>query len=174
MKWNDIVPLAPKPHNLLHPEDERELRDFIRRHEGMPTFDYETKMAQLRLMKHVLEKLKAEIVRRESSFIYLDDLEEVAKDFAYGIYCVEQFGDVDLYPPEPTNAELREDGLTDADLEERHRWDHVGGTFATSGRALCEVLGDHDIVDCSDAGPDSGNMDHRCRRCGQYWSVPLY
>jgi hypothetical protein len=32
----------------------------------------------------------------------------------------------------------------------------------------------HDIVDCSSAGPDSGNMDHECRRCGQYWPVPLY
>jgi len=32
----------------------------------------------------------------------------------------------------------------------------------------------HDIEDCSSAGPDSGNMDHECRRCSQYWSVPLY
>lgn len=32
----------------------------------------------------------------------------------------------------------------------------------------------HRLHDCSTAGPDSGNMDHECIRCGRYWSVPLY
>ena len=36
------------------------------------------------------------------------------------------------------------------------------------------LLNDHEIVDCSTAGPDSGNMDHCCTRCGKYWSCPLY
>ncbi len=32
----------------------------------------------------------------------------------------------------------------------------------------------HEIEDCSYGGPDSGNMDHCCTRCGAYWSIPLY
>lgn len=39
--------------------------------------------------------------------------------------------------------------------------------------AQCWAQG-HDIVDVSTAGPDSGNMDHECKRCGQEWRVPLY
>jgi hypothetical protein len=39
--------------------------------------------------------------------------------------------------------------------------------------AVCGFFG-HDLVDCSTGGPDSGNMDHECRRCGRYWDVPLY
>jgi hypothetical protein len=38
---------------------------------------------------------------------------------------------------------------------------------------LC-FLFNHEIEDCSEAGPDSGNMNHQCCRCGRYWSVPLY
>lgn len=38
---------------------------------------------------------------------------------------------------------------------------------------VCRYRG-HALVDESTAGPDSGNMDHSCRRCGQYWHVPLY
>jgi hypothetical protein len=38
---------------------------------------------------------------------------------------------------------------------------------------ICKWKG-HDIVDRGYGGPDSGCMDHECRRCGQYWSVPLY
>lgn len=38
---------------------------------------------------------------------------------------------------------------------------------------VCAVRG-HKIRDCSTAGPDSGDMDHECTRCGRYWSVPLY
>lgn len=40
-------------------------------------------------------------------------------------------------------------------------------------RRLCQTEG-HKIRDCSSAGPDSGDMDHECVRCGRYWSVPLY
>ena len=32
----------------------------------------------------------------------------------------------------------------------------------------------HILVDRSSGGPDSGDMDHECARCGQYWHVPLY
>lgn len=32
----------------------------------------------------------------------------------------------------------------------------------------------HVIVDVSSAGPDSGNMDTECARCGRYFSQPLY
>jgi hypothetical protein len=38
---------------------------------------------------------------------------------------------------------------------------------------ICRWRG-HKLVDCSSAGPDSGDMDHYCERCGQFWSVPLY
>lgn len=37
----------------------------------------------------------------------------------------------------------------------------------------CTLFG-HKIVDDSFAGPDNGNMDHHCSRCGASWSVPLY
>lgn len=40
-------------------------------------------------------------------------------------------------------------------------------------QAQC-VLHDHEIRDCSHAGPDSGDMDHECTRCGRHWAVPLY
>lgn len=39
--------------------------------------------------------------------------------------------------------------------------------------AVCFHSG-HRLEDCSTAGPDSGNMDHRCIRCERYWSVTLY
>jgi len=32
----------------------------------------------------------------------------------------------------------------------------------------------HDWKDASSAGPDSGNADVECRRCGEYRSIPLY
>ena len=40
-------------------------------------------------------------------------------------------------------------------------------------RLYCKWRG-HKIYDDSSAGPESGNMDHGCSRCGAYWSVPLY
>jgi len=42
-----------------------------------------------------------------------------------------------------------------------------------SNDSICEVHG-HDLCDESFGGPDHGNMDHSCKRCGRYWSVPLY
>jgi len=39
--------------------------------------------------------------------------------------------------------------------------------------AICTAFG-HDLVDVGTGGPDSGNMDHECRRCGAFWRVPLY
>jgi len=38
---------------------------------------------------------------------------------------------------------------------------------------LCKKFG-HKVVDVSSGTPDSGNMDHECERCGEYWHVPLY
>lgn len=38
---------------------------------------------------------------------------------------------------------------------------------------ICKIRG-HKIIDCSIAGPNSGNMDHECERCGKYWHIPLY
>ena len=49
-----------------------------------------------------------------------------------------------------------------------------GETMCDTDQSYCYLTGDHEIEDCSSAGPDSGNMDHECVRCGQYWSVPLY
>lgn len=42
-----------------------------------------------------------------------------------------------------------------------------------SSEVECYKYG-HDLVDCSYVGPDSGDADHYCDRCGRYWSVPLY
>jgi len=39
---------------------------------------------------------------------------------------------------------------------------------------LVEKVCDHEYIDCSYGGPDSGNMDHKCKKCGHYVSVPLY
>jgi len=38
---------------------------------------------------------------------------------------------------------------------------------------ICRCFG-HKIIDCSSAGPESGNMDHYCSRCGAYWQITLY
>ena len=40
-------------------------------------------------------------------------------------------------------------------------------------RCVCFFKG-HDLRDLSSAGPDSGNMDHECVRCGRYYRVTLY
>jgi hypothetical protein len=50
-------------------------------------------------------------------------------------------------------------------------WLYYLGVIAL--RLRC-ALTDHDWEDCSTAGPDSGDMDHCCKRCGYYVSVPLY
>lgn len=55
------------------------------------------------------------------------------------------------------------------------RWLYVIVGFLTipwTGLWCC-IVG-HKIRDCSSAGPDHGDMDHECVRCGRYWSVPLY
>jgi len=51
-----------------------------------------------------------------------------------------------------------------------YRWIYVGSGLAPY---ICKRKG-HKLVDCSYAGPDSGNMDHECVRCGEYWPRPLY
>jgi len=45
--------------------------------------------------------------------------------------------------------------------------------YRVVGRIICSIKG-HVLVDFSEAGPDSGNMDHGCDRCREFWSVPLY
>lgn len=45
----------------------------------------------------------------------------------------------------------------------KHKWQ----------RLVCRVRG-HKLVGCGYGGPDSGNDDHYCERCGQYWRVTLY
>jgi hypothetical protein len=40
-------------------------------------------------------------------------------------------------------------------------------------RAYCKVF-NHKIRSCGYGGPDSGNDDHECVRCGEYWHVPMY
>jgi len=52
----------------------------------------------------------------------------------------------------------------------RGLWELAKAVFKT---LVCYIK-DHDLEDCSSAGPDSGNMDHQCKRCGRYWHVPLY
>lgn len=38
---------------------------------------------------------------------------------------------------------------------------------------ICRWRG-HKLVSHGSAGPEHGNDDHACTRCGRYWSVPLY
>lgn len=49
----------------------------------------------------------------------------------------------------------------------------VHGTARIVRAAVC-FQSSHRLEDCSTAGPESGNMDHRCVRCERYWHVPLY
>lgn len=51
-------------------------------------------------------------------------------------------------------------------------WQLIRFSLALPG-LTCAIKG-HDLVDRSYGGPDSGNMDHECKRCGMYWNVPLY
>jgi len=157
------IDLTPIPENRLTDAEAYELREYVKYHEGNPHWAIHVNYARLRLLRHHHEVIKAAIVIKETSFIYLEDLEAVAKDVHY--YGIEN----DPGPP-LTDAELAYHGV---DVEEYHKWDHVGGVRATNHRAICELFG-HDIEDCSSAGPDSGNMDHRCKRCGEYWAVTLY
>lgn len=54
-----------------------------------------------------------------------------------------------------------------------HRWFYYLNNVSGLASYICKRYG-HKLSDCSSAGPDSGNMDHECLRCGHYWSVPLY
>ncbi len=55
----------------------------------------------------------------------------------------------------------------------------IGGIFKhiyiASGLAplICKRYG-HKLEDLSSAGPESGNMDHGCKRCGEFWKRSLY
>ena len=87
-------------------------------------------------------------------FIHIDDVEAAAEDLANHAH---HFMGRDL-PPDDTNQLSHYDS------------DHP---FASTAQTECREDG-HDLVDVSSAGPESGDMDHECRRCGEYWSVPLY
>lgn len=52
---------------------------------------------------------------------------------------------------------------------------YVRWAYIASGLApwICKRYS-HKLVDCSSAGPESGNMDHECKRCGEYWHRTLY
>lgn len=82
----------------------------------------------------------------QTAFFYLDEFEDMAKLFAGGYFAT---------PP------FMNDGVED------------NAGYMVSGSAVCRDQG-HDIRDCSSGGPESGNMDHECVRCGQYFPVPLY
>lgn len=57
--------------------------------------------------------------------------------------------------------------------EEDYYETRLTGSLVPSELAICQEFG-HKLVDCSSAGPDSGDMDHACERCGAYFSIPLY
>lgn len=48
------------------------------------------------------------------------------------------------------------------------------GSFAWAVKALYCVLTEHAWVDCSHAGPESGDMDVECRRCNLHFHHQLY
>ena len=51
---------------------------------------------------------------------------------------------------------------------------HLLLSGATTMQADCREQGHLKLRDCSSAGPDSGNMDHCCDHCGEYFPVTLY
>lgn len=46
--------------------------------------------------------------------------------------------------------------------------------YAWVRRERRTLLCDHNYVDVSEAGPDSGNVDHECSKCGHYVHASLY
>ena len=87
----------------------------------------------------------AEAVERQYKLAELDELERQENEMWKG-----EIGYVPLYTLLPSN-------------------------LATTLRTECELNGEHlDLRECSEGGPDSGNMDHCCMHCGQYYHVPLY
>lgn len=48
------------------------------------------------------------------------------------------------------------------------------GTYQMLLKVIGCFIHGHDLCGCGHAGPESGSMDHECKRCGEYWSVPLY
>ena len=57
----------------------------------------------------------------------------------------------------------------------RYTLGYINWAYITSGLApwVCKRYG-HKIEDLSSAGPESGNMDHGCKRCGEFWKRSLY
>lgn len=91
------------------------------------------------------------------AFFYLEDVIEAASGVPEAIWLQEQWGEqLDDY---------------DRHILGYDSW--LRGCLVSSELAICREQG-HDIEDCSSGGPESGNMDHECKRCGEYWHVPLY
>ena len=58
--------------------------------------------------------------------------------------------------------------------ERARLWSFAWARMSEVVRSIhCKICG-HKIVDCSSAGPEGGNMDYECSRCGAYWRRPLY
>lgn len=104
-------------------------------------------------------------------FIYLDDLKEQTKFF-------------DLPEPPPTSPEdeafwaqayheMIHEEYSGEQLKAKEQHDQLGWG-ATTMQAQCREGGHKMLHDCSEAGPDSGNMDHECLWCGEHFHVQLY
>lgn len=103
------------------------------------------------------------------TFIPLKDLEECATYFGEACYyqILLDSEHKDLCPDYDTRDQDVRDPTSPNDWATR-------GVFCTNGEALCQALGGHDLIDRSSAGPDSGDMDCECMRCGQYFHHQLY
>jgi len=97
-----------------------------------------------------------------ANFISLEDLEE----------CASMFEEM-MYYSRVLEEQYRKYGEQEPDYPSPNAW-AIRGVFCTNGEALCESLGGHDIVDRSSAGPDSGDIDCECVRCGRYFHHRLY
>lgn len=94
--------------------------------------------------------------------IHLVHLEATAEDFKqyadFNAYHIQSDPNAFDMTRNPWGHSLHSTMISEIDSEDWHKCDTEG----------------HLLRDCSYGGPDSGNMDHECTRCGQYWHVPLY
>lgn len=106
----------------------------------------------------------------ERGFIALSDFEDHAEIFA-------------SCPPYswhdgPPDEEL--DAIYDELLKEMHPNGvpacQLLPAGATTMQHECRIspTGHLQLHDCSSGGPDSGDMNHECLHCGQYWAITLY
>lgn len=97
-------------------------------------------------------------------WVYIDPVEQ-----AYHLYTWAPFHQEYACPPDPPYMRTGKDRYKS---EVRLTWEETYRSVRTE-RRMETCTHDH-IIDCSSAGPDSGNMDHMCAVCGRYWSVSLY